>query len=116
MLNAIDRLWQEHLYAMDGCARRFTSRLLGKRIRSSNTRSEAYEMFEDLMANIKGEILHNLFRSTTNLRRSSNSSCGSLAIFRSSRRNRAMQPKEAQLACAPGGRPVAVLNWLRAEP
>jgi preprotein translocase subunit SecA len=30
-------------------------------------KNEAYEMFTDLMASIKGEILHNLFRSTSNL-------------------------------------------------
>ena len=30
-------------------------------------KTEAYEMFTELMANIKGEVLHNLFRSTSNL-------------------------------------------------
>ncbi len=30
-------------------------------------KTEAYEMFVDLMANIKNEVLHNLFRSTSNL-------------------------------------------------
>src|SRR5204862_6130670 len=30
-------------------------------------KNEAYEMFTELMGNIKGEILHNLFRSTSNL-------------------------------------------------
>jgi preprotein translocase subunit SecA len=30
-------------------------------------KTEAYEMFTELMGNIKGEILHNLFRSTSNL-------------------------------------------------
>ena len=31
-------------------------------------KTEAYDMFVELMANIKSEVLHNLFRSTTNLR------------------------------------------------
>ena len=30
-------------------------------------KTEAYEMFVDLMANIKNEVLNNLFRSTSNL-------------------------------------------------
>jgi preprotein translocase subunit SecA len=30
-------------------------------------KNEAYEMFTELMTNIKGEVLHNLFRSTSNL-------------------------------------------------
>jgi preprotein translocase subunit SecA len=31
-------------------------------------KTEAYEMFVELMANIKNEVLHNLFRSTSNLK------------------------------------------------
>jgi len=30
-------------------------------------KTEAYEMFVELMANMKNEVLHNLFRSTSNL-------------------------------------------------
>ena len=30
-------------------------------------KTEAYDMFTELMGNIKNEILHNLFRSTSNL-------------------------------------------------
>ena len=30
-------------------------------------KNEAYDMFVELMANIKNEVLHNLFRSTSNL-------------------------------------------------
>src|SRR5438045_6926889 len=30
-------------------------------------KAEAYDMFVELMANIKNEVLHNLFRSTSNL-------------------------------------------------
>ena len=30
-------------------------------------KNEAYEMFTELMSSIKGEILHNMFRSTSNL-------------------------------------------------
>ena len=31
-------------------------------------KTEAYDMFVELMANIKNEVLHNLFRSTSNLK------------------------------------------------
>ncbi|MEY2527598.1 MAG: preprotein translocase subunit SecA, partial [Verrucomicrobiota bacterium] len=68
VLNAIDRLWQEHLYAMD--ALREGIGLRGRTAQKDpliEYKIEAYEMFTELMANIKNEVLHNLFRSTSNL-------------------------------------------------
>src|SRR6059036_1251208 len=67
ILNAIDRLWQEHLYAMD--ALREGVYLLGYAQKDPliEYKTEAYDMFVDLMSNIKNEVLNNLFRSTSNL-------------------------------------------------
>ncbi len=68
MLHAIDRLWQEHLYAMDGLREAVYLRAYGQKDPLMEYKSEAYAMFVELMNNIKEEILSNLFRSTTNLR------------------------------------------------
>ena len=67
ILNAIDRLWQEHLYAMDALREGVHLRAYGQKDPLIEYKNEAYEMFVELMANIKNEILHNLFRSTSNL-------------------------------------------------
>jgi preprotein translocase subunit SecA len=67
MLNAIDRLWQEHLYAMDGLRDAVHLRAYGQKDPLIEYKNEAYEMFTELMTSIKGEILHNMFRSTSNL-------------------------------------------------
>lgn len=67
ILNAIDRLWQEHLYAMDSLREAVYLRAYGQKDPLVEYKTEAYEMFTELMANIKGEVLHNLFRSTSNL-------------------------------------------------
>jgi preprotein translocase subunit SecA len=67
LLNAIDRLWQEHLYAMDGLREGIYLRSYGQKDPLVEYKSEAYDMFSQLMGSIKGEVLSNLFRSTTNL-------------------------------------------------
>ncbi|MBA2241576.1 MAG: SEC-C domain-containing protein, partial [Chthoniobacterales bacterium] len=67
ILNAIDRLWQEHLYAMDALREGVYLRSYAQKDPLVEYKTEAYEMFVDLMANIKNEVLHNLFRSTSNL-------------------------------------------------
>ena len=67
MLSAIDRLWQEHLYGMDSLREAVYLRAYGQKDPLIEFKNEAYEMFTELMGNIKGEILHNLFRSTSNL-------------------------------------------------
>jgi preprotein translocase subunit SecA len=67
LLNAIDRLWQEHLYSMDALREAVYLRAYGQKDPLVEYKNEAYEMFTELMANIKGEVLHNLFRSTSNL-------------------------------------------------
>ncbi len=67
ILNAIDRLWQEHLYAMDALREGVYLRSYAQKDPLVEYKTEAYEMFVELMASIKNEVLHNLFRSTSNL-------------------------------------------------
>jgi preprotein translocase subunit SecA len=67
ILNAIDRLWQEHLYAMDGLREGIYLRSYGQKDPLVEYKAEAYDMFSQLMTGIKNEVLSNLFRSTTNL-------------------------------------------------
>jgi preprotein translocase subunit SecA len=67
ILNAIDRLWQEHLYAMDALREGVYLRAYAQKDPLVEYKAEAYDIFVELMANIKSEVLHNLFRSTSNL-------------------------------------------------
>ena len=67
ILNAIDRLWQEHLYAMDALREGVYLRGYAQKDPLIEYKTEAYDMFVELMANIKSEVLNNLFRSTSNL-------------------------------------------------
>ncbi|MDQ6626215.1 MAG: SEC-C metal-binding domain-containing protein, partial [Verrucomicrobiota bacterium] len=67
ILNAIDRLWQEHLYAMDALREGVYLRSYAQKDPLVEYKTEAFDMFTELMANIKNEVLHNLFRSTSNL-------------------------------------------------
>jgi preprotein translocase subunit SecA len=66
-LTAIDRLWQEHLYGMDGLREGVYLRAYGQKDPLIEYKQEAFKMFEDLMAGIADEVLHNLFRSTSNI-------------------------------------------------
>lgn len=67
IMNAIDRLWQEHLYAMDSLREAVYLRAYGQKDPLIEYKTEAYDMFVELMSNIKNEVLNNLFRSTSNL-------------------------------------------------
>ena len=67
ILNAVDRLWQEHLYAMDGLREAVYLRAFGQKDPLVEYKNDAYVMFVDLMDTMKSEVLTNLFRSTTNL-------------------------------------------------
>ncbi|MBN8709807.1 MAG: preprotein translocase subunit SecA [Verrucomicrobia bacterium 61-8] len=67
ILNAVDRLWQEHLYAMDGLREAVYLRAFAQKDPLVEYKNEAFLMFSELMDSIKGEVLTNLFRSTTNL-------------------------------------------------
>jgi preprotein translocase subunit SecA len=68
VLNAIDRLWQEHLYAMDGLREAVNLRAYGQKDPLTEYKTEGYTMFVELMQSIKEEVLHYLFRSTSNLK------------------------------------------------
>ncbi len=67
ILGAIDRLWQEHLYGMDSLRNAIGLRAYGQRDPLIEYKSEAFQVFEDLMVNIKSEICHNIFRSASSL-------------------------------------------------
>lgn len=67
ILNAVDRLWQEHLYATDALREAVYLRAYGQKDPLVEYKTEAYDMFTELMGNIKSEIVNNLFRSTANL-------------------------------------------------
>ncbi|MDW8344706.1 MAG: preprotein translocase subunit SecA [Verrucomicrobiae bacterium] len=67
VLNALDRLWQEHLYNMDQLRAGIGLRAYGQKDPLIEYKSEAFKMFEAMMANVKNEIVNNLFRSATSL-------------------------------------------------
>jgi len=67
LLMAIDDLWREHLYAMDGLREAIGWRAQGQKDPLVEYKKEAYTLFVDLMDSIKLEALNNLFRSTTNV-------------------------------------------------
>jgi len=67
ILNAIDRLWQEHLYEMDSLRYSIGLRAHGQRDPLIEYKAEAFKIFDELMVNIKSEICHNIFRSASSL-------------------------------------------------
>jgi preprotein translocase subunit SecA len=67
ILSAIDRLWQEHLYNMDSLRNSIGLRAYGQRDPLIEYKAEAFQLFEELMVNIKAEICHNIFRSASSL-------------------------------------------------
>jgi preprotein translocase subunit SecA len=68
ILNAIDKLWQEHLYEMDSLRHSIGLRAHGQRDPLIEYKAEAFKIFEELMVNIKTEICHNIFRSASSLK------------------------------------------------
>jgi preprotein translocase subunit SecA len=68
ILNAIDKLWQEHLYEMDSLRYSIGLRAHGQRDPLIEYKAEAFKIFEELMVNIKTEICHNIFRSASSLK------------------------------------------------
>ena len=67
ILSAIDKLWQEHLYAMDGLRSSIGLRAYGQRDPLLEYKGEAFKLFGELMVNIKSEICHNIFRSASSM-------------------------------------------------
>jgi len=67
LLEAIDRLWQEHLYAMDHLRSSIGLRAYAQKDPLIEYKQEAFKMFDALMNEIYQEILNNMFRSATTL-------------------------------------------------
>ncbi|MDB6140700.1 MAG: preprotein translocase, SecA subunit, partial [Verrucomicrobiaceae bacterium] len=67
LLNAVDRLWQEHLYALDALKEGVSLRTYGQKDPLVEFKSEAYIIFSELMRNINGEVLNDLFRGMAHL-------------------------------------------------
>jgi preprotein translocase subunit SecA len=63
VLDAIDRLWQEHLYAMDGLRANISLRVYAQRDPLVEYKNEAYDIFKVLMDRIYREVMNNLFRA-----------------------------------------------------
>ncbi|MBI5396757.1 MAG: SEC-C domain-containing protein, partial [Verrucomicrobia bacterium] len=67
VLNAIDRLWQEHLYNMDSLRMGIGLRAQGQRDPLVEYKIEAFKLFEEMQGQVKSEIANNTFRSSTSL-------------------------------------------------
>ena len=64
ILEAIDRLWQEHLYAMDGLRSSMSLRVYAQKDPLVEYKQEAYKIFKTLMDQIYHDVANNLFRVT----------------------------------------------------
>jgi len=67
LLGAIDRLWQEHLYAIDSLRHSINLRSIGQKDPVIEYKQEAFSMFSDLMGRIKHEIASSLFRTSASI-------------------------------------------------
>ncbi|MEI8243977.1 MAG: preprotein translocase subunit SecA, partial [bacterium] len=67
VLTSIDTQWQEFLRAMDDLRHGVGLRAYGQRDPLVEYKREAFQMFEELMANIKLDIAQNAFRATTSV-------------------------------------------------
>jgi preprotein translocase subunit SecA len=67
ILSAIDKLWQEHLYAIDSLRHSIHLRSIGQKDPLIEYKAEAFKLFEELMGNIKTEMCHNMFRSASSV-------------------------------------------------
>ena len=67
ILDAIDRLWQEHLRAMDQLRAGIGLRAYAQKDPLVEYKQEAFKMFDELIQAIDQEILSNMFRSATSL-------------------------------------------------
>ena len=62
VLNAIDKLWQEHLYAMDGLRANISLRVYAQKDPLVEYKNEAYDIFAALMDRIYREVMSSLFQ------------------------------------------------------
>jgi preprotein translocase subunit SecA len=64
MLNVIDRLWIQHLTALDELREGIGLRAYGQRDPLVEYKSEAFKMFQSLEASIQSEVAATIFRLT----------------------------------------------------
>jgi preprotein translocase subunit SecA len=64
VLEAIDRLWQEHLYAMDQLRASMSLRVYAQKDPLVEYKNEAFDIFKTMMDNVYMEVAKNLFRIT----------------------------------------------------
>ncbi len=67
ILDALDRLWQEHLHEMDMLRSSIGLRAYAQKDPLVEYKQEAFRMFNELMREVDQEILSNIFRSATTL-------------------------------------------------
>jgi len=67
LLGSIDRLWQEHLYAIDSLRHSINLRTIGQKDPLVEYKREAFQMFSDLMAAINLEIATSLFKTSASI-------------------------------------------------
>ena len=96
ILQAIDKLWQEHLYEMDSLRHSIGLRAHGQRDPLLEYKAEAFKIFDELMVNVKTEICHNVFRSAS-----------SLMAFENFIRNAPQQTLHQNTSAFGGGAPTA---------
>ncbi|MEJ2745507.1 MAG: SEC-C metal-binding domain-containing protein, partial [bacterium] len=64
MLSVVDRLWKEHLYNMDALREGIFLRAYGQKDPLVEYKREGFDMFAEMMANVKDEIATGIFRIT----------------------------------------------------
>jgi len=67
ILQAIDKLWQDHLYEMDSLRYSIGLRAHGQRDPLLEYKAEAFKIFDELMVNVKSEICRHVFTSGSSL-------------------------------------------------
>ena len=64
ILESIDSLWQEHLYAMDGLRSSMSLRVYAQKDPLVEYKNEAYDVFKKMMDKVYMSVVANLFRVT----------------------------------------------------
>ncbi len=64
MISAIDRLWKDHLYQMDDLRHSIGLRVYGQKDPLIEYKQESFDMFQNMVAQIKNEIVTNVFRTS----------------------------------------------------
>ena len=66
VLEAIDRLWQEHLYSMDQLRSSMSLRVYAQKDPLVEYKNEAFDIFKNMMDQVYMDVAKNLFRITIN--------------------------------------------------